>query len=131
MKKFFILLILFTSFNSFSQSQSEINQSLTKMADEINQTLPMNIDEYTVLVNMYAGFGKVIYNYQVDESLFEDLNMKLSEWRTSQTKVLNNSWCTNPVFDFFKNNNVSVAWNYSSNEGVFLHNIALDKNDCN
>lgn len=131
MKKLLLLLIIFTSSLSFSQTKSQINEVLKNVSDKINQTLPMTIDEYTTLMTTYGGFGRVIYSYKVDASIFSDFNMSVNEWKKSQSQQIKNSFCSDPDFEFYRKYDVDVSWNYRDLEGNFVHTVKLNSSDCN
>lgn len=130
MKKLLITSIFFITLNSLSQTKSEIQQSLIEMANDMNANLPMNIDKYTVLVNVSGNFGKLFYNYIIDESLFTDFGYTKDEWKKLQNEAIKNSYCTNPAFSFSKQYDIPLTWNYSQTDGVFIHKIELSGNDC-
>ena len=130
MKKLVTIFIFFITLNFFSQTKSEIQQNLIEMANDMNANLPMNIDQYTVLVNVSGNYGKIIYNYIVDESIFTDFGLTKDQWKKNQNEAVKNAYCTNPTFDFFKKHDIPLTWNYSQTDGVFLHKIDLSENDC-
>ena len=126
MKKFLLLLVMLPMIG-FGQN---INESLKMISNEMNKNCPMVIDEYTTLLNTYGGNGQVIYNLQLDNYIFTLYEWSKSEWLYNQTIVMTNSFCTDPSFRIFIENNVDVTWKYSDLEGNYIGKVKLNAKDC-
>ena len=126
-----LILLIFLPLNIFGQTQSEINQVLRDIAAEMNSNLPMVIDKYTTVNNVFGGSNQVIYNNQLDKRLFTDYNMNKKDWLESQTVVITNQFCTDPSMKTFRDLGINVSWRYTDLYGVFMGKITLNKYDCN
>lgn len=125
-----LILLILLPLNVFGQSQSEINKVLRDMADEMNRSLPMAIDNYTTVTNVYGGMNKVIYNNQLDKRLFTDYDMNKTDWLDTQTVIITNQFCTDPSMKTFRDLGIDVSWRYTDLYGIFMGQVNLNNSDC-
>ena len=87
MKKIVLpILLILIPIIGFSQklSSQELNEVLIYASEEINKNTPLVVDEYTTLVNslglVIGGNAMMVYNYQIDESIFNEFDVSKSDF---------------------------------------------------
>ncbi len=116
------------SFNTVSFSKStpkkevDFNDVLKQTANEINALCPMNVDEMTRLDNAVALSNRTLqYNYTLFNTLKKDVNMP--EFQKSMKALLIESIKEKPEMKSFRDNKVTLAYNYKDKNGEFLLKI--------
>jgi hypothetical protein len=114
--------------NSLFTSPSGFDKQLVNAANEINKICPIMVDSQTRLDNAMSMPGKqFVYNYTLVNSLKADID--ISQLQEHMRPLLINSIKTNDKMDTFKNNNVTLSYNYKDKEGVFLFKIVIGPED--
>jgi len=127
-KKIFIPVLFLT----ILLSQTNINQSIKDLTKDLNDFLdpPVEVDEYTTLLNVNGDDGIVTYYYLMDNNMFDDLNISRSQWKENQTLVIKNIYCRDPSMVFFRENNIKMVSIYLESDGSHKHEI-ISNYKCN
>jgi len=130
MKKYILLLII--PFLSFGQklSEQEIKKYLKEEAAELNKMLPMQADNYTTIRNVYTKNKTVTINYATDYTFFIDNEVNESEFLISQQELLINTFCTDPLHQIYRDNNVTYIMRYSDEKGNHIGEVKVNNTDC-
>lgn len=101
-----------------------IENRLTKMASEMNKICPTMIDSETRLDNATALPPKTMqYNYSLINLVSDSLDVSLL--RDYLAPIILNKVKTNPDMRFFRDNEVTMAFNYQDRDGHFLMKISI------
>ena len=126
-----IILITLLLIIGCSKNESSLHSVLKEVSNKMNKTTPVKVDKYTTLFSTYVMSEKSFsYFYKINEMLFKEYNISESEWRKSQVTNLTNFYCKDSDFSFYKDNNISVTWKYSYENGSPLTKIEINNNDC-
>jgi len=115
----FVFFIKQLAFNTPS-----FNKAMMQAASEVNKSCPVMVDQETRLDNAVALPGNIFqYNYtlinlakdSIDAQSFEDY-MK---------PVILNNVKTNPDLKVYRDNKVTMAYNYKDKNGVFITKISV------
>lgn len=105
-----------------------LDSQLIKVANEINKNCPFMVDQYTRFDNTIAGPGKSLaYNYTVVN--YEATELNIESIRGNLTPILINNIKTNEDMKCFRENKVSLKYNYRDKSGVFLFSILINPED--
>lgn len=130
------ILLILIPIVGFSQklSNQELNEVLKYASEEINKNTPLVVDEYTTLVNslglVIGGNGMIVYNYQIDESIFDEYDVSKSDFELYKQIELKNFYCSDPDFQLFRDNDVSGTWKYTNLLGTHIAKITIYSSDC-
>ncbi len=112
---FFGVKMLFNSSNSF-------DQAMMKAASEINKNCPIMVDKNTRLDNAVA-LPENVFQYNYTLLNLEKSKVNIEEMRAYiQPNVVNNVK-TNPDMKDYKENKVTMVYNYRDKNGVFILKI--------
>ncbi|OXA86610.1 zinc ribbon domain-containing protein [Flavobacterium hercynium] len=115
----FIVGFLVMFFVTQSLFKPSIDKKLVEFANEFNKNCPMNVDEYTTLKNVIALPDKTVqYNYIL-------VGIKKAEVKMDTVKkyvfpAVLQSVKTNPGMKFFRDNKITINYNYSDETGEFV-----------
>lgn len=104
-------------------SSSNFDDVLAQTASDLNKTCPMLVDEYTRLDNAVALPNKTFqYNYTLVKNTIDEVNVEdIASMKGQFTNVIK----TNPDMKHFRDNNVTINYNYTDKEGVFITKISI------
>jgi hypothetical protein len=101
-----------------------LDKQLAKVASEINKTCPMQVDEYTVLNNVVSLPNKTLqYNYTLPDYTKAEANidtMKKYVFPDILIRVKNS-----PDLKYYRDSNVTLNYNYSDKEGIFVYKYVV------
>lgn len=129
-----------TSFNYADKQGTPITQILIKPGDcsvsniaritlsSINEHLPQMIDSETELLN--AGFTNNIFSYNYKLISKEASAFDSATFITQMQKKLLKSVCAANEFKYFLSNDVSISFNYTDKQGIFITKILIMPSDC-
>lgn len=104
-----------------------IDKSLKTTAEETNKNCPMYVDSLTRLDNTEALPNKTFqYNYSVK---IDSTTTNINELKTNLRSSILNSIKTSPSLKEFRDNNVTLVYNYSNNSGSFLFKFQFAPSD--
>lgn len=104
---------------SCSAKDTVIKALLDKTANDLNKTCPMMVDSETRLDNVTVLPGKVFqYNYTIVNYVKDSLD-PVALQASLQPNMLNQIK-TNPDLKLFRDNEVTLAYNYVDKNGIFL-----------
>jgi hypothetical protein len=121
---FFVGLSMYFAVQHYFFSSPSLDKLLMYAASEINKTCPIVVDEETQLDNTIALPDNVFqYNFTLpnlskSDSVFEGIK------KIIEPKILN-STKTSPDLKTFRDNKVTMNYNYRDKEGVFLFKIII------
>jgi hypothetical protein len=103
------------------------DKELMKAASELNEACPIMVDQETRLDNAISLPGKIFqYNYTLVNVVKDSLDLQVFE--EYMNPMLFNNVKTNPDLEDFRNNKVTIAYNYVDKFGVFLTKISIAPN---
>ena len=113
---------------NFIFTPPSFDEQLMKAAEEINKNCPFMVDQDTRLDNAIAGPGKLfIYNYTLINWVEEELNK--DELKEYIRPILINNMITSEDMRSFRENRVSLKYNYKDKLGVHLFSVTIDPSD--
>jgi hypothetical protein len=116
-----IAIIVLATYYLNPKPKNSIDSLLVNVAKEINKSCPMQLDKITTLTNTIALPDKVLrYNYSLNldkDSI--DINEMI---RNTEPKIINGVK-TNPDMKKFRDDNVTLSYNYADRKGIFLFKI--------
>ena len=128
MKKLFIFGLLVI--NLFAYTQQEKNEVrsekfLMNIANSLNKTLPMRLDKYTILNNVYVSKANINYVYMtnVTPKIFNKIKNKLKYKITS-------SICNIKNIKLFLDAGIVITYKYYDTNAHFLGKFNIVKKDC-
>ncbi len=96
-----------------------LDKELQGIATELNKKCPMKVDEYTTLNKVQTFPGKIIqYNYALTEMTKAEVNLDTVK-KYIFPELLKNAK-ENPQMKSFRDNDVTVKYNYTDKNGVFV-----------
>ena len=115
------LLIVFSCLQSCSKS---FEKELQQASSDLNKTCPTLIDKETRLDNTAVLPGSVFqYNYTMVNIVKDSVNV--DEVQKIMEPSLINSVKTNPDLKIYRDNKVTLAYNYKDKNGVFVLKISV------
>jgi len=104
--------------------QPSIDKVLMEAASEINKTLPIMVDQYTRLDNTIALPDKSLqYNYTLVELTAEEVNVDTIKKYMEPTII--NTVRTSPDLKIYRENKVTMIYNYKDKNGVFVYKLSV------
>ncbi|MFC0878841.1 zinc-ribbon domain-containing protein [Saccharicrinis sp. FJH2] len=96
-----------------------LDKVLAKTANEINKTCPVMVDQFTQLDNVAAMPNNCFqYNYTLIENTINEVNLDTAA-KYVRPNIINNVK-TNPDLKYFRDNDVTLIYNYRDKNGVFV-----------
>jgi len=121
----FVLLI---SLN-FNCKTKDIDTNLQLLSERINNKCPIIIDSKTVLLSTSVPCQKCfLYLYQLD---FDSNTSNINEFVTNKKEFIINSVKTSKDMSYFKNNNITISYQYVDTKGNALTKIIISPEDYN
>lgn len=115
----FIVAFIVMFFVTQSLFKPSIDTKLADFANEFNKTCPMAVDEYTTLKNVVALPNKTIqYNYVLVGINKADVKLDTIQKYFFPTVLENVK--TNPGMQLFRENEVTINYYYSDQNGAFV-----------
>ena len=113
---------------SCSAKEKVIKVLLDKTANELNKTCPMMVDSETRLDNASVLPGNIFqYNYTIVNYVKDSLDAGALQ-ASIQPNMLNQIK-TNPDLKLFRDNDVTLAYNYVDKNGVFILKLSFGPED--
>lgn len=120
--------IIYQLINHFVFAPPTFDEQLMKISSEINKSCPFMVDQDTRLDNTMGGPGKSItYNYTLVNYLEADINS--DELRKYITPQLINNIKTNDDMKTFRENKVSLKYNYKDKLGKPILSVTISPSD--
>ena len=118
----------FTVVQRFSNQPPSIDQALTATASQLNKNLPMMVDKETRLDNTMPGPDKtIIYRYTlINRSAAEIPKDRLITAIRPQAVA---NYKTSDSMKYFRNNGVTMQYQYSDKSGVFITKFSIGPKD--
>lgn len=106
-----------------------VDQQLQYASNQINKSLPKTLDEHTRQDTTSVGPGKILTNFytltKLDPSII-DGDFVRSTLRPSIAA----GYCSDPSMEFFRKNNITVAYSYRDKNGKFVTRFNVGTKDC-
>jgi hypothetical protein len=100
------------------------DKMLMDAASELNKTCPFMVDEETRLDNAVALPGKVFqYNYTLIEYEIDEISVDTAQ-KYLVPSIINNVK-SNPDLQTFRDNQVTLTFNYKDKNGVFIMKFSV------
>ncbi len=128
-----VIIVLATTIgSSFGQglvtTSNSFEEQLKTAANEINKRCPAMVDKDTRLDNAIAGPGKTMtYNYTLVNHNKKDLDINVFESFVRPNHIKNIK--TNQGIKSFRENNVTMIYNYKDKNGIFIYRIEIKPKD--
>ncbi|MEO9475744.1 MAG: hypothetical protein ABJG41_09420 [Cyclobacteriaceae bacterium] len=107
----------------FFQSPT-FDKVMMKAASELNETCPIMVDSDTRLDNCIALPDNIFqYNYTLVNYTIEDLDIEIL--RDNLEPMLLNTVSSNPDLQMFRENGVTMAYDYKDKNGLHLLKIVI------
>jgi hypothetical protein len=107
-----------------SPSSAAYDKELSAAASEMNKSCPMMVDKETRLDNAVAMPGKIFqYNYTLINFSKDSVDVKMIQDNLEPTLI--NGVKTSPDLRSFRDNKVTMDYNYKDKNGVFLLKIQI------
>jgi hypothetical protein len=104
-----------------------IDKQLTGFANEFNKTCPMIVNEHTTLKNVVALPDKTIqYNYMLIE--MTKAEVKIDTLKKYLFPSILQTVKTDPSMKLFRDNKVTIKYNYADKNGVFVTEYIIKPN---
>lgn len=104
------------------------DQQLMNAAEEINKTCPFMIDKDTRLDSAIGGPGKTFkYNYTIINYAVEELNVE--QLKSELAPDIINNVKTSPEMETFRENEVTIVYNYNDKNGNHLLQLKVIPGD--
>jgi type II secretory pathway pseudopilin PulG len=117
-----------TSGNSSSRTIHEDLKEAEEYANSIFQ-LPVMIDEETRMDRIYASRdNKMNYDYTLINYMSYELEW--SELDSLIRPILENSFCNDSSFEYYRTENIPMKWNYYGNDRNIIGSIELSRSNC-
>lgn len=115
----FVISFIVMFFIAESIFKPSIDKQLVEVTNELNKYCPMNVDEYTILKNVVALPNKAIqYNYSLID--IEKAEVKMDTVKKYVFPAVLENAKSNPQMKFFRDNNVTLKYNYTDKNGKFV-----------
>lgn len=102
------------------------DKAMMKAASDLNKTCPIMIDKDTRLDNAVAlPNNKFQYNYTMVNMDKSELDVDIDTLKNYMEPVIINNARTNPSLKTFRENKVTLAYNYRDKNGVFILEIKV------
>ena len=113
----------------FRNSGPLIDKTLMQTASELNKNLPMMVDAETRWDSTISGPGKsIIYLYTL-VNLSKDPDFDADEFANILRPTLVNQYRTNDSLKWYRENGISIHYQYSDKNGVFLIELKVGPQD--
>jgi hypothetical protein len=105
-------------------SDTAIEKTLVKAANDMNKTCPTMVDRETRLDNTVVLPGKIFqYNYTFIHGTKDSLDFV--RLQNEMEPAVLNGVKTSPDLKVYRNHNVTMAYNYVDKNGMFLFKILI------
>ena len=101
-----------------------LDKALVEAASELNKTCPIMIDQETRLDNA-VGLPENIFQYNYTLMNLEKSNVNIDSVRKYVQPRLSSNIISSPDLKRFRDNEVSIAYNYSDKNGAFVLKISI------
>lgn len=113
----FVLVYYLTKYILFAAPS--FDEVLVKTASDINKSCPMMVDQFTRLDNATAKPSNSLqYNYTLIENTINEVNLDTAA-KYIKPHLINNIK-TDPDLKYFRDNDVTLIYNYRDKNGVFV-----------
>lgn len=107
-----------------TSTKAELDKVLMQSASEFNKTCPVMVDRETRLDNAVALPGKIFqYNYTFINMLKDSVDYVALQKEMEPTIL--NGVKTSPDLKKYRDNKVTMSYQYADKKGVFLFKIAI------
>lgn len=118
-----VAVVSYFAVSHFLFGTASFDEALTQTATALNKTCPMMVDEYTRLDNGVALPDRTFqYNYTLVKNTIEEINAADIESMEGQFA---NTIKTSPDMKYFRDNDVTINYNYADKNGVFITKISI------
>ena len=109
MKKIFLPLILFFSFQTFALTNAEVRNVIQTEVVDLT-TVPMQVDSATKMTDVYVSTRGIVYEYNisVDQDALGDISTILTTIKSNSVQL----YCDNDAMAFYKTNNIDAFYVY-------------------
>lgn len=105
-----------------------VDKFLMQTASEINKSCPYMVNKETRVDNAVALMGNTIqFNYTMTNHLKEEID--ISQLKINTAKPLLNGIKTSPNLKIFRDNRVTMIYEYKDKVGVFLFSLQFKYDD--
>ena len=117
-----------TVFRHCANQAPSIDQAIVATSSQLNKTLPMMVDSETRLDNTMAAPDKtIIYRYTLINMNAADI--KKDQLVTAIRPQVVATYKTNDTMKEFRNNGITMQYQYSDKSGVFITQFSVGPKD--
>jgi hypothetical protein len=110
-----------------SKSEGQIEKAQEFAAAEFRKQLPVKVDEYTTLQNVFSAGATLIYHYILSAN---SSDIEKQSFTSEMTGKLNGNVCGNNEMSKVIKAGGSYVYQYVSQDGVSVAEIKFDKQSC-
>lgn len=123
-----LYLLLFTVLISFSQCAGSTDKQLQKLAEKANESCPKLLDQWTQLDSCVALPHKTFkYYHTILGAVITDTTLFKPKFEPQIKQMIKSS--PDPIYKYFKENDVTVAFQYNDENGKYLFSIVVKPED--
>jgi hypothetical protein len=113
----------------FTNRTANVEKALAQASNELNKTVPLMVDEETRLDGTTAGPGKVLlYRYTL-VNVVKDTSLDTKTLENAIRPIIVNQYKTSAGFKTFREAGVSMRYQYSDKNGVFITELVIGPED--
>jgi len=126
-KKYILHIFLLFCIIAFTQCAGSIDSQLKKIADEANKECPKMLDQWTRLDSCaaYPGKNYIYFHTLVNEGMILDTVKFKEQFKPVIISIVK----TNPNMSFFRENDVTLHYQYNDEANKFRTTIVLTPDD--
>ena len=136
-KKVVICFIGFIIVSCTAKTEDKTVQSLVvkleQVVQEMNDNCPIQIDELTILESCSSNGLNVTYVYSIDNDLAKDqfdVDFLSNEIKALQQELTIEHFCQHPELQVYRDNNVTMIYEYYDYSGNSLFDVSANSSDC-
>ena len=106
---------------------------LEQVIQEVNDSCPIQLDELTVLESCSSKGLNVTYVYSIDNDLAKDqfdADFSSDEIKVLQAELIIEQFCQHPDLQVYRDNNVTMIYEYYDYSGNSLLGVSANNSDC-
>lgn len=101
------------------------NNELARVSNELNKRCPIWVDDETRLDNtMVLPSGILEYNFTLINTVYDSINT--DSLKTLIKPILENNYLTNPELEYYRQNRITLAYNFKDKLGTYVIKFIID-----
>ena len=120
------LALILPAVSASALTDVEVERELTAVARHLSSNLPMG-NNASMLISVSAGPGRRFRYFSVQSIPARQWS---AEMRSHSRRIAVNDYCTNPEMKPFRANTVTVSWQISDMDGVYVLTNTVSPSEC-